>query len=96
MGRPSIYSEELVDRIMAEVIAGHSIHQICKRPEFPAESTFFAWLLEHEELAREARADNLAREILEIADDCEGDLVPVTRRPISAATAPRCRERSSE
>jgi len=38
MGRPSIYSEELVDRIMAEVIAGHSIHQICKRPEFPAEA----------------------------------------------------------
>jgi Bacteriophage Sf6, terminase small subunit-like len=74
MGRPTKYTKELVCLELAE---GASVHQLCKRPEYPSEDTIYRWLNEREDfsekyrMAREFAADRLADEVVAIAD---GDL----------------------
>jgi hypothetical protein len=81
------YSEELVERLMTEIINGRSVHNICTTEDWaPNEDTFYTWLRERDDFsemyarARGARADRMAAEMLEIADDTEGDLVTVTTK----------------
>jgi hypothetical protein len=75
VGRPSTFTPELGDAICALVADGQSIRKICDADEMPAMSSVFKWLREMPEFseqyahAREAQADRLAEEILEIADD---------------------------
>src|SRR5690606_8467561 len=60
---------------------GKSLRSICKEPDMPAASTVFLWLTQHEDFseqyarAREAQADALFDEILEIADDTSQDFI---------------------
>jgi hypothetical protein len=57
-----------------ELVEGASVHQLCKRPEYPSEDTIYRWLNEREDfsekyrIARELQADRLADEIVLIAD----------------------------
>lgn len=79
VGRPTLYTEELADRICASLAEGNSLRSICKAKGMPAASTVFGWLrsdqafLEQYARAREAQADALFDEILEIADDSRRD-----------------------
>jgi hypothetical protein len=74
MGRPTKYTEELVLKFCLELAEGASVHQLCKRPEYPSEDTIYRWLNEREDfsekyrIARELQADRLADEIVLIAD----------------------------
>lgn len=80
MGRPSDYTQELADYICAEIAEGRSLRSILREDEgMPAMSSVFKWLRLHPEFAeqyaraREAQADALADELLEIADDGRND-----------------------
>jgi hypothetical protein len=79
MGRPSDYSEDLVDRICAQIAEGMSLRSICLADEMPDKATVFRWLRVHEVFrdqyarAREAAADALVEEITDIADDGTND-----------------------
>lgn len=79
MARPTDYTLELAASICAEIVDGMSLRSICRRDDMPAMSTVMLWLVKHSEFseqythAREAQADTLADELLEICDDATND-----------------------
>lgn len=81
MGRPSDYSAKIVDLICERIADGQSVREIGRDDNFPAASTIFRWLSEHKEFqeqyarAKEAQAEHLAEEILDIADDASNDWI---------------------
>lgn len=74
-GRPTIYSQDLADRICVRLALGESIRSICKDDTMPAQSQIYAWLQRHPEFqeqytrAREEQAESHADEIVDIADE---------------------------
>ncbi len=79
-GRPSVYSKELADRILAMIADGLSVSEICREPDMPARSTVMLWVAQDRDgfsdryaKACEARAYYWADEILDIADDGQND-----------------------
>ena len=80
MSRPTIFTEELAHCICARIADGESLHRICKDADMPSRATVLLWLgsgnrpefLDQYMAAKEAKADYLADQILEIADCCEG------------------------
>lgn len=80
-GRPSSYSDEIADRICESLVDGKSLRSICLAEDMPGISTVFRWLASNEsfreqyERARDAQADTLADEIIDIADDGSNDFM---------------------
>lgn len=78
-GRPSSYTQEIADLICERIANGESLRTICADEAMPAKSTVFKWLAERSEFsdqyarAREAQADALFDEIIDIADDGTND-----------------------
>lgn len=78
-GRPSEFAQETADAICERIADGESLRSICKSDEMPACSTVFKWLAASQSFAeqyaraREAQADALFDEILDIADDGSND-----------------------
>ena len=81
MARRSDYSPELTAAICARMAEGVSLRSICLADDMPDKATVFRWLAAHREFrdqyarAREARADAMAEEILEISDDDSDDAI---------------------
>jgi hypothetical protein len=79
VGRPSDFTQEVADRICDEIASGKSLRSICKAGDLPDKSTVFRWLGENTKFrdqyacAREAQADYMAEDILDIADDGTND-----------------------
>jgi len=79
MARPSDYTDKLAADICAKLADGQSLRAICSADEMPDKSTVFRWLASNETFrdqyarAREAQADALVDEILEISDDGTND-----------------------
>lgn len=79
MGRPSLYSPELEDKICELISNGKSLSEICRADDMPSRETVYAWKAANQAFsdryarAVEDRAEHLAEEILAIADDDEGD-----------------------
>lgn len=79
MGRPSDFTQELVDLICERIAEGESLRKICADEDMPNKATVFRWLAADETFsdqyarAREAQADVLADEIVNIADDGSND-----------------------
>lgn len=81
MGRPSSYSEDIADVICEGLADARSLRSICLDEEMPAQSTVFRWLADERYAsfrekyarAREAQADAIFDEILDIADDGAND-----------------------
>ena len=85
-GRPSDYDPEIAADICLRLsICTKSLVSILsERDEFPEHSTFYRWMLNHEELrtlyahARDAQLQILADEIQEIADEPQsGEVVTI-------------------
>jgi hypothetical protein len=100
MARPRRYSSAVADRICERLLEGRSLKSICEDRGMPAASTVFRWLAEDPAFsrryaqARQAQADALFEEILEIADCDEGDTARArlkidTRKWLAAKIAPR-------
>jgi hypothetical protein len=79
MGRMSEYSEAVAETICQRLAEGESLRSICSTEGMPAQSTVFRWLSQQPTfqkqyaLAREAQADTLFDDILEISDDARND-----------------------
>lgn len=79
MARPSEFSQETADRICGQLIEGKSLRTICVADEMPSASTVCRWLAQFPAFreqyahAREAQADTLTDEMLDIADDGTND-----------------------
>lgn len=78
-GRPSDFSPEIANEICERLIGGESLRGICLDDHVPDARTVHRWLLVHEQFrqqyahAREAQAETLFDDILEIADDARND-----------------------
>lgn len=75
MARPSKYTNAVADRICERLSDGESLQSICLSERMPSKSTVFRWLRQYASFrdqyarAREAQADAIADEILDIADE---------------------------
>lgn len=73
------YTDDIANEICSRLVDGKSLKKICEMEDMPSKSTVFKWLSENEVFsdkyarAREAQADTLADEIIDIADDGEND-----------------------
>lgn len=78
-GRRTDYNQDIADMICERLADGESLRSICEDEAAPARSTVFRWLSLHPEFqdqyahAREAQADTIFDDILEIADDGRND-----------------------
>lgn len=81
MGRPSDFTQELADRICAELAEGKSLRTVCRADDMPDKSTVFKWLrtipefADHYTKAKEEAADALFEETVDIADDGSNDWI---------------------
>jgi hypothetical protein len=79
VSRPSEYTQETALTICERLICGESLRAICRDESMPGLTTVMQWLSRHAEFAvqyahaRDAQADTLADEILEICDDGTND-----------------------
>lgn len=79
VGRPSEYTEEKATAICTRLVEGESLRSICRDEAMPSLQTVFNWFAAHPPFveqyarAREAQADTLADDILEISDDARND-----------------------
>lgn len=81
VGRPSIFTPDLGDAICERLADGESLRAICADAAMPSKSTVLRWLAderyrafrEQYGWAREAQADGLVDEILDIADNGTND-----------------------
>lgn len=80
-GRPSSYTDEIADYICEQLANARSLRSICTDEGMPSQVTVFRWLADerYENFrkryahAREAQADAIFDEILDIADDGSND-----------------------
>lgn len=81
-GRPSTYTKEIADRVCNELSEGASLVAICSVADMPHPSTIYDWLKANPDFAdrytsaREAQAEFMAAEIIEISDDGSRDYKP--------------------
>lgn len=74
-GRPTNYNLDLVDSICERLAQGESMRSISRDDSMPALSTMFKWLREHSTfmeqyaIAKDASADALVDDMLDIADN---------------------------
>lgn len=73
-GRPTTFTPDLAGLICDRIAEGESLRSICEQVGMPSRSTVHMWLAQNDTFsdqyahAREAQADKLADEIIEIAD----------------------------
>lgn len=82
MGRPSKYSQTLVESICERLALGEPLAQICRDEGMPHPSTVRDWMAAREDVsraiarAREDGFDQIAMDALRIADYGDDDRVP--------------------
>lgn len=83
MGRPTIYTEAMRDEICSRLAEGDSLRKICQDEHIATVGTVCRWLAEFADFseqyakAREAQAERMADELLEIADQAP-EIHPIT------------------
>jgi hypothetical protein len=83
-GRPSIYNDELADRIVEALFDGHGLRAISRMPGMPSAMTITRWRHSNPgfrslyEEARKLQLELMADDIIEIADGA-GQNVPLGR-----------------
>ena len=78
-GRPSDFTPEIAKTICERLVGGESLRDMCEDEDLPSARTVHRWIVENEEFrqqythAREAQAETIFDEILDIADDGRND-----------------------
>jgi hypothetical protein len=82
IGRPTLYTQELAERICRELCSGRTLRDVCRDDGMPAESTVRLWAQSDRDgftsryrTARDIGYQAMADEMLEIADDGRNDWV---------------------
>ena len=84
-GRPSIYSQELADKIFELMVEGHDMQAICEMEGMPSRATVLRWQTSRPEFdaqcarAREALADFELYRLKQLAESCDENNVNATR-----------------
>lgn len=85
-GRPSIFTQELAEKICLRLSGGESLRRICEDKDMPAATTVHQWVLndiggfsKQYAQARNIQAEVMFDEILDIADDGTNDLMTITK-----------------
>jgi hypothetical protein len=79
VGRPTVYSEELAEKILLRMCDGDSLRKICRDEDMPARSTVHLWRIkiatfsDQYARAREAQVEARIEEANDIADDGTND-----------------------
>lgn len=82
IGRPTKYSQDVVENICVAIAEGKPLTKICRADDMPSVATVYRWLVENKQFqemyarAREDQADTMADEIAAIADETP-ELEPV-------------------
>ena len=90
MARPTKFTQELADNICERIAAGESLRAICEGKDYPDRRTVNRWLFKNEEFchqythAREAQADRIIEDIIDIADTTTPELVNVAKLRLDA------------
>jgi len=91
MARPTIYSEELEDRMLEEIASGRSVISLCREEKWtPNADTWYRWMYKIDGLSdRYTRAKAISSEfhadqILAIADEADNQSFQVARLQIDA------------
>ena len=91
MARPTIMTEELLDKMLEEIASGRSVIGICREEDWsPNADTWYRWLYKFPELSdRYARAKAIQSEyeadtILDIADNATREDFQVARLRVDA------------
>ena len=91
MARPTIYSEELEDRMLEEIASGRSVISLCREEDWtPNADTWYRWMYKIDGLSdRYTRAKAISSEyhadqILAIADEADNQTFQVARLQIDA------------
>lgn len=82
-GRPSSFKQEIADEICERLADAESLRSICCDRHMPSQTTVFRWLADDDHKsfreqyarAREAQADAIFDECLDIADDATNDFM---------------------
>lgn len=75
MGRPTIYSDELITEFLYRIAKGRSVASVCQDDDMPHRATIYEWLSQNSDFsdkyarASEQRADHYFDEMLDIADN---------------------------
>ena len=78
-GRPSSFTQEIADAMLARLSVGESLRSICEEDGFPSKVTVLHWLSANIEFrtqyshAKELAAEAIAEELFEISDDGRND-----------------------
>lgn len=79
IGRPSVFTEELSNKILARIMDGENLTAICNDEGMPHRDTIYNWLVIHKGFsdlyarAKEIQAHHFVDEILLIADSTAED-----------------------
>jgi hypothetical protein len=80
MGRPTLYTPELAERILHELGEGRTVRDICRADGMPTGATVRQWVIEDRDgfaepyrRARESAYHDMEAELLEIVDDGRND-----------------------
>lgn len=80
MGRPSKRTPELIEEIITRLACGESLRKICKDEHMPVKENVLAWMWKDAEFrsqymaAKEASAEAMLEEIMDIADESSQDM----------------------
>jgi len=78
-GRPSLYNQQLADKICELIAEGRSVVSVCSLPGMPCSASIYKWLSEQPYFseryarAREVQLEVMAAELVDIADDSSQD-----------------------
>lgn len=92
VGRPSIYTQELADRICDLLSDGLSLRKICLMDEMPDKSTVFRWLRTEQGFsdqyarAKQEGTDAWAEELHDIVDDVSEDKEAINKARLRVDT----------
>jgi hypothetical protein len=81
IGRPTKFTPKLAENMLARIAQGESLNKICKGDDAPNYTTVVRWLNDDESFrknyahAKAIGAEKFADEIVDIADDAEGDWI---------------------
>lgn len=81
IGRPSDYSPEIAATICQHIAAGMKTREIAALEDMPSQQTIYTWLYRHDgflerwQRAREASAEALGDQAINIADDTSQDVL---------------------
>ena len=90
VGRPSIFTEDMANKIFVELTEGKSLIDICAPDDMPHRVTVYRWMDQRPEFAarivrgREGQADYVDHMIARIAEDCSAETALADRVKLAA------------